>query len=255
MVTYFICFDRSKSIKEQSAQVSFWLDFLNSSLPLPPPPSPPSSKWSIMIVGLKSDLEQPSSPSLKQQHLSSWKLKWPRLPLFDQLFSVSSLTSRESVQHLLSSVERECNRIFSLHSIQIPTRYRQILQLLQNRPEGEVLLHINTLHRECAPSMDSQSFKCMLQYFHAIGRIVMIEKNGLVFTNPTLAPKIAAKFVSPEEVRASLLKGDDENVQLLTEEDIGYLINITVGDNKRCVPSHNIYHLVFSFNLSLQIIR
>ena len=73
----------------------------------------------------------------------------------------------------------------------------------------------------------------MIQYFHSIGQIVLIEKSGLVFTNPTLAPKIAAKFVSPEEVRFCLLKQEDENVQLLTEEDIGYLINISVGDNKR----------------------
>ena len=248
MVTYFVCFDSSKSIQDQLKHISFWLDFLNSSLPLPPPPSPPGSKWSIIIVGLKSDLQQPSSSQLTSQHLSSWKLKWPRLPILNQLFSVSSLTSKSSVQHLLSSVEKECNRIFSLHSTQIPTSYRRVLQLLQSRPDEQVLVHTDTLHQECAPSMDPQSFKCMIRYFHAIGRIVLIEKNGLVFTNPTLAPKIAAKFISPEEVRIHLLKGEDENVQLLTEEDIGCLINISVGDNQRCVTCS--YLILFIFLIS-----
>src|SRR3978361_1256748 len=116
MVVYFVCFDCSKPAQEQLKHISFWLDFLNSSLPLPPPPSPPGSKWSIVLVGLKSDLQQPSSPQLKKKHLASWKIKWPRLPLFNQLFSVSSLHSTESVHRLLSSFEQECNRIFSLHS-------------------------------------------------------------------------------------------------------------------------------------------
>src|SRR3978361_242040 len=95
--------------------------------------------------------------------------------------------------------------------------------------------------------MDPQSFKCMIHYLHAIGRIVLIEKSGLIFTNPTLAPKIAAKFVSPEEVRFRLLKGEDENVQLLTEEDIGCLININVGDNKRCVFTYAYFSVLTHF--------
>jgi len=47
----------SAILEEQIAQMEYWLDFLNSSLPLPPGESKYSanSKWVIIPVGLKAD--------------------------------------------------------------------------------------------------------------------------------------------------------------------------------------------------------
>ena len=59
----------------------------------------------------------------------------------------------------------------------------------------------------------------------------MLLEGGRVFTNPTLAPSIAAKFVSPEEVRARLLRKD--GVQILTEKDIGSVLRIDTGKQEK----------------------
>jgi hypothetical protein len=59
-----------------------------------------------------------------------------------------------------------------------------------------------------------------------------------VFTDPTLAPAIAAKFVSPINVRLALLKKETEKVEILDSTDVGCLLDI---DNKRYEkqPSHS----------------
>lgn len=178
---------------------------------------------------------QTGSQQMKQQHLNIWRKKYPSLPIFPKLFSVSSTTSTKSVRTLLSAIETECERIFSLHTTHIPTSYVRFLHTAQSQPieDQALLVDAETLHQHCCPHMGSQAYKCMLQYLHAIGHIVFIEKKGLIFVNPILAPKIAAKFISPEDIRMALLKREEEKVQLLSMEDIGYLIDIQSTDNKR----------------------
>jgi len=80
--------------------------------------------------------------------------------------------------------------------------------------------------------VNETSFKIMLQYTQAIGKIVWLP-NGMIFTDPTIAPKIAAKFVSPKQVRLSLLKQETEKVQILDETEVGCLLDIDTSDNER----------------------
>jgi hypothetical protein len=49
----------------------------------------------------------------------------------------------------------------------------------------------------------------------------------LVCMFPPSIPKIAAEFVSPEEVRAKLLV--NYNVEILTEHQIGMLLRVSEG--------------------------
>jgi hypothetical protein len=128
MVAYVLCFDLSQQIDTQRAQVQYWLDFLNSALSLPPVSSKYSgnSNWVIILVGVKSDLQQIPPCSLQQQHLETWQQCFPRLPLFPKLFLVSSKSS-DGINDLLNAIESECVRIFSKHTPLIPTSYRAIL--------------------------------------------------------------------------------------------------------------------------------
>lgn len=231
MVTYFLCFDLSEPLEGQIDQVGYWLDFLNSALPLPHnASSTENEKWTIMIVGLRADLVK-FPPPLQPHHLQSWKKRWPRLPIFHQMFMVSSTTSIDSVRELLELVSNECTRIFSTHKVRIPTLYRRILNVIEKQPDTESLVHKSVLQQHFQ-GMDDIAFQIVLHYLHSVGRIVFM-KNGLVLTNPTLAPKIAAKFVSPEEVRINLLRKRSISVQVLKKEEIGCLLDISKGANEK----------------------
>ncbi len=80
--------------------------------------------------------------------------------------------------------------------------------------------------------MDISSFKYALHYLYSIGHIVFLEKSGLVCTKPTMIPKLLAKFISPEEVQANLLS-ENPNVQILSEEQIGCILQIKHDEDKR----------------------
>jgi hypothetical protein len=72
--------------------------------------------------------------------------------------------------------------------------------------------------------MGSVNFDVAMQYLHAIGRIVFLKRSKLIFPDPSIATQTAAKFVSPEEVRARLL--GTEGVEILAKEQVGYLLNV-----------------------------
>jgi hypothetical protein len=153
------------------------------------------------------------------------------------LFTVSSLKSIQSVQCLLTFVTEQCDQIFNKHTTQIPTSYHSFLLQLQHHSKESPLMHWGDLHTTLGKEfkMDKVAFKCMLKYIQSIGRIVWLP-TGWVFTDPTLAPKIAAKFVSPREVRLALLKQDTDKVQILDSTEVGCLLDIDTSDNDRyCV--------------------
>lgn len=241
MNLFLICVDLSASIIEQVKQMSYWLDFLNSSLDLPPPSVPPHSNWGILIVGLKADLLGPSAPKVKPDKLASWKAKWARLPILnEEFYYISSTKSGDSVQHILKVVEYHIDRILSQHALQVPTIFKSILASIQMSSvfpsaASRLLTTEADLYENHGKKMDRGVFSNILHYFHAIGDIVCI-KGGIVCTVPHIVPKIAAKFVSPQEISISLLKDDEENLQILTETDVGYILDIGSHANDRYIP-------------------
>jgi hypothetical protein len=86
--------------------------------------------------------------------------------------------------------------------------------------------------------MDERVMKRALQYFHAIGRVVMLDDNT-VCTDPTIVPKIAAEFISPPEVRDKLLFSKGK-VEILTEGNIKCLLNIKDENDPRFI-----FHFIF----------
>jgi hypothetical protein len=228
MVAYLICFDLSKSLDEQSKQLKFWLKFLNSALPLPQSNSTviDTAKWIIILVGLKSDCQE--SPELRFNSLDAWRRQFPRLPILPQLFYVSALKSEASVMELKAAIERECERIFSNHTAMIPTTYRTILQELQS-PHNHPSIHQDELLTRYPNILEKADFRVALQYLHAIGRIVVL-KSGRVYPDAKIATHTAAKFVSPTDVSRKLL--DAHQIQILDQDQIGYLLNINNSNTK-----------------------
>jgi len=224
MVVYVLCFDLSQPIDAQRAQVQYWLDFLNSALSLPPVTSKYSgnSNWVIMLIGVKSDLQQIPACSLQQQHLETWQQSFPRLPLFPNLFHVSSKSST-GINDLLNTIESECIRIFSKHTTLIPASYCAIIKDLKTI-QGKSAVHQNELFCKYSHGLTPEDFNVAMQYLHAIGRLVVLKKSKLIFPDPSIATQTAAKFVSPEEVRARLL--GTVGVEILAKEQVGYLLNV-----------------------------
>ena len=235
MTLYILCYDLKETTQKQAYQIAYWLDFLNSALFLPLHNNFNNARWSIMIAGLRSDLQPHLSSSFQLHHLNAWQKKWPKLPITGHLNTISSHKSQESIQCMLKEVEKECHRIFNKHAIEIPTSYHNILRKIQHHYSVEQnLVHWKVLHQKCDSEMDERSFRSVLQYLEAIGRIVWL-KQGMVFPDPTQASKIVAKFISPENICLSLLKKDTEKVQILTTEEIGCLLDIDTSNNEKFI--------------------
>jgi hypothetical protein len=235
MASMLVCFSLGASSKEQIRQISFWLDFLNSSLPLPSLSCTSVPKWNIILVGVRADEQQDFSLTQNPHIITSWKKRWPQLPIALSIFTVSSLKSIQSVQSLLTFVTKQCDQIFNKHATQIPTSYNDaFLAQLQDLSKKSPLLHWSDLYTKLGSEskMGEAAFKCMLKYIQSIGRIIWLP-TGWVFTDSTLAPKIAAKFVSPREVRLALLKQETEKVQILDSTEVGCLLDIDTSNNER----------------------
>jgi hypothetical protein len=231
MVVYIVCFDLEQDCNDQLNQITFWLEFLSSSLPNFLPSS------TVMIVGLKSDVKHPST-SLSTSHIKHWQDRFKKLHLFESdLFTISSLKAKDSVSHLLQCVERECKRIFDAHSITIPKAYHDFLQAIKqinsdnnSSPSSSSSSSSSSSpssvshcpHHFTSPSklpscgLDEIGKKLALRYFHSTGHVVLLD-DDTVCIDPTIIPKIAAKFISPVEVRNKLLT---KEVTILDENEI-----------------------------------
>ncbi len=229
MVIYLVCFNLGDTRDKQQEQLFFWLQFLNSSVPSS---NNDKRNWRVMIVGLKADLMGESI--FTSQSLSSWESLMSNLPIHQRLFCVSSLKSQEGVQELLSSIENVCSQIFLGHTILIPPSYRKLLHSLHSFDlsdycQNDLLVPYQQLHEllEGEHNIDLATFKHALQYLHAIGQIVFLQTSGLVCRTPTTIPKLLAKFVSPVEIRNQLLAEESEVIQILTQQEIGAVLQTT----------------------------
>lgn len=243
MVIYVLCYNLQEDAETQLSQILYWLQFLNSALPHTDQAS--LSKWQIMIVGLRSDAKHPST-FINKQFIPAWQKRFKRLPLYKkEIFSVSSLKSVDSVQHLLEKVDEECTRIFNSHALRIPSSYRKLLAWIQNnnkliqyqqqeedqQTSQNYFCSIDELHTKYnSKTMTKEVMRRTLRYFHAIGHIVMINSD-FVCTEPTIIPKIVANFISPDEVRIKLFL--KRNIEILDEDNVKCLLNVTNSSDER----------------------
>ncbi len=183
---------------------------------------------------MKADLQHSSSNwqlGPTTENVSSWRQRWINLPIIDKIFIASSTTSRESVKFLLKSIETECKRIFDSFTVQIPITYRAVLFDIMSQKWSNTLTPLRDVFLRCSCGTDEATFTQIVKYLHAIGRIVLL-KDDYVCADPTVVPKIAAKFVSPDQVRLHLLNFD---VPVLTIAEIGCLMDIDTTNNNKYI--------------------
>jgi hypothetical protein len=200
MVLYIICFDLSKPAEVQNAQLTYWLEFLNSAIDINPPSTSAQSQtttWNVMLVGLRADEStwQPGDDKPTSECTSFFQT-WPSLPLHERTFAVSSLTSTDSIKKLIEAISKECHRILDLHSRCIPTSYRKVLDLIRQRFLEDThtsIASVTELAQFCARDMTEQDFRQCLRYLHSIGCIVFLPHSDMVCADPSRIPKIAAK--------------------------------------------------------------
>jgi hypothetical protein len=217
MVVYIVCYDLSASSEYQTEQLSYWLNFLHSTL-LGSPEC--RSKWQVMIVGTKSDVYQ--SKQLIGDPIPTWQEQWPSLPLYKKHFAVSSY-KMQGVQELLKDLTHVCNAIFNLHSLAIPRTYKLLAKSIKLIPLDKCIMPISQLKASHWIGPDNQ-FSLAVKYLHSIGHIIALG-GALVCTSPHIIPKITAEFISPIEVRKKLLV--NHNVEILTEQQIGMLLRVS----------------------------
>ncbi len=147
-------------------------------------------------MGLQQDRESPKV-TIEIEGLKSWKVQHPDLPFHDHLFEVNSLSSRESVQQLLTAIESISSQIFAQYTILIPPSFQKLLQpikqLISPNSFDHVSFQFNSLYKQLQPDMNFLLFKQALRVFHSTGHIAFLS-NGLV-CSPAFIPKLISKFI------------------------------------------------------------
>lgn len=205
---YLVCFDLSKPLSAQQSSIFFWLNFIYSARFFP------SDNWSLLLVGLKSDLLPATSPrvQLPQESLTVWKKMWPKLPISDQIVYTSATTSSESVQKLILLLESKCSTTFSQFSIRVPSVFQRIWKAIQMRSTDSNMVTKDELYDQSSNGLDSASFTIALQYLHDIGEIVLLS-SGVVFTNPAMAAKMMAEFVAHPDARQAAMMNRSQGLR------------------------------------------
>jgi hypothetical protein len=202
MVVYILCYDYSASHDIQYEQLSYWLDFLQSTLPTSSHEA--KSKWQVMVVGTKSDM-----CTSKQSGISSlsippaWKAKWPNILFLDDQFIVSS-HKMKGIHLVLRNLDQLCNSIIKQNYLLVPNEYNILADCINSIPQKQCIMPISQLEDSFSWG-DHDQFQLALKYFHAIGQIVLLHNSGLVCVSPQIITKITAEFISPESVRHKLL--------------------------------------------------
>jgi hypothetical protein len=240
MSLYILCIDLAAPMAEQRKQILSWLQYLysilcnhnagynnsssNNTLAV-------DSKWKVIIVGTRSDLQQPSVGRLTST--TSYQLKFPAIPLVNKLFHISTLHDPLSVNLLLTEIQLQCATLLDLHCKMIPNSYKVLLHEVTAIESQNNIISI-TSFQEFSPNnqwkKNPDLLMRALRHLHAIGRIVLFGDKRIC-TNPSAISQLMAKFISPMEVRDLLLcQSDDEQVNLLTKTDIACIL----GVNTRC---------------------
>jgi hypothetical protein len=240
MSLYVLCIDLAAPTGEQRKQILSWLHYLHSILCNHTANSDNNtlaeSKWKVLIVGTRSDLQQPSTPVDRLASTTPYQLKFPAIPLVDTLFHISTLRDPSSVELLLAEIQLQCATLLDQHCKMIPNSYKVLLHEVTAIEALKHIISIPSFQESSPNSKWKQNPDLMmraLRHLHAIGRIVLFGDQGIC-TNPSSISQLMAKFISPMEVRDSLLcQSDDEQVNLLTKTSIACIL----GLNTRCAYS------------------
>jgi hypothetical protein len=183
MVVYILCYDYSAPEDVQQDQISYWLDFLQSTLPSS---SQFKSKWQVLIVGTKSDQCNTNQGQLQLPISPSWEVLWPNLPLHNHQYIISS-HQMVGVGNVVDKLEQICEKIFEEHSLLVPQEYNSLMDSIKAIPPDQSIILTSQLEEMC--SWGSHDLFLALKYFHAIGHIILLP-DGLVCLCPQVEGRV-----------------------------------------------------------------
>jgi hypothetical protein len=233
MVVYILCYDYSTSPDIQNSQLSYWFDFLQSTLSISSFEA--KSKWQVVVVGTKSDKCTSKPKQFSLPIPPSWKVQWPNLSFFNNQFIVSS-HNLKGISLFLSELNQICHSIIEQNYLLVPRKYNKLLDSIKSIPQDQCIMPTSQLEASFSWG-DHNQFQLALKYFHAIGQVVLLHNSGLICVSPQVIPKITAEFISPESVRHKLLR--KHRVTIMNKSQIGAVLEVS-EENKE-------YALCYSF--------
>lgn len=236
MVLYLVCFDLGVPIAEQMQQIEYWLSYLQSVLCINKsiPQSYIESKWKIMIVGTRADLQPAQSQIIHKDTTSTYKQQFPDLPLFHDVFCISTnlrSSGGYQLQDLSAEIHRECLHILNNNNKKVPVSYSCLHEILQSSPE--FIIRQSDIAAVCTMWSDEDDLEAALAFLQSIGKLVRFG-SGKICIKPSMISQVLAKFVAPEE-------HVKEVHSLFTKTSIPSIFKLTTeraNNNRYCITLH-----------------
>lgn len=217
-----MCYDLAASEDEQIGQICYWLKYLNSHLRMKIP------SYDVILVGLRADKCEHLQASAELVSVESWKRKMPNLSIHHKTFQLSAHSDKASLVSMLEELEQLFGNLFKAVSLKVPSVYCSMLNSI--RQSNKLLGGIDSIQvdsKRVSYNLQLQGATLRgLQYLHSIGEIILLPNVNYI-SDPARIASNMAMFVSPAKVRASLLIREPGSPVLLSEQDIGVIVNVT----------------------------
>jgi len=166
---------------------------------------------------------KPDAPKISYKYANNY---WPSIPFHDKVFFVSSLKDL-NVDIFIEEVKMLTTKIMDQHATQIPLSYKIVQQSIRKIASTTFVTDTTKLIDNIKMSNnsgigDEKLVARAVQFLHDIGQVVVFKDR--ICLDPSLIPKVMAKFISPQEVRETLLGEEGSPVEVLNVKDIGMLL-------------------------------
>jgi hypothetical protein len=150
------------------------------------------------------DLEQNPQDQINQ--IAFWlQFLNSALPKFLPSSTVMIAGLKSDVKHPKISVSRDHIKTWK-NLYNLPLFESDLFKQMNDNSSSSCPLFISSTLPSC--DLDEFGKKLAFRYFHSTGHVVLLD-DDTVCINPTIIPKIAAKFISPDDVRFRLLANND----------------------------------------------
>lgn len=187
----------------------------------------PIPSCSIIIVGTKADKKD---AKIIASNTYVYQELFPSLHFVDEIHHISTLYNHTSARNLIVDIESQCSQIMKEHTNLIPLSYKQLLADISSIKSSSPILPLSTV--QSLPNTRWKSnpdlMKRGLSHLHSIGEIVLFGKDKIC-QRPEEVSHLMAKFISPSDIRNSLLRDEEEQVSILPTSSISKILRVKIN--------------------------
>lgn len=228
---YVVCFDLSAPVNDQRRQISTWLQYLNSLLTInnttSSVPVSTNPSCSIILVGTKADLMGDKNVI---KNARAYQQSFPSLHFVEKVHHISTLYNQASVRDLIVDIEGQCSRIMNEHTNLIPLSYQRLLKDISSIESASPILPITAI--QSVPNTKWKKnpglMKRGLTHLHSVGEIALFGEDKIC-KRPEEVSRLMAKFISPSDVRNSLLCNEEDSVNILPTSRISEILEVNIN--------------------------